>query len=102
MKEGTRMVFVNSLLYHIDNSSLKERTNKLIFYGKSLPKYYNKHGSYAMYQLLPISSIYFRNIGRIRNPLHLLGFIFLKILEYLALLVGVILQSMEKQDYYAK
>lgn len=70
--------------------SLRQIVLKAHCYGRSLPFFARKNPSLIVKKYSPIHLVWIRNFGLLfKHPIHFIGLIFLKLVEYVAYLTGV-------------
>lgn len=70
--------------------SLRQTVLKAHRYGRSLPSFARKNPSLIVKKYSSIPSVWIRNFGLLlRHPIHFIGLVFLKLVEYIAYLTGV-------------
>lgn len=83
--------------HHVGSISLSEQVRKKYGYGKTAGSYLKKYPRESKMQLL-FRSAYLRNWNLLMdNPIHALGFIFMKSCEYCATVLGLLMSKVDKK-----
>ncbi len=90
LESGYKIARVNSLILHNEgNLSLSKLVRKRFMYGKDIPKYIRKRPKKALISYFPVRIAFIRNRKLfVNDPIHGLGVVFMKTIEYLAGLIG--------------
>lgn len=91
-QRGFKITRVNPLtIHHEGKVSLIRRIKKKYYYGKTVKAYVEQHKDMLKKQIPLFRSAYFRNWKLlVRDPVHALGFVVMKILESIATALGLI------------
>lgn len=74
-----------------ETTSLRQLALKSYYYAKFAPRYMKKYPSHATKQLFPVRLAFIRHINILfRNPVHFIGFIVFKTVQYSAALCGFV------------
>lgn len=92
-QRGFRITRVGPLtIHHEGKVSLTARTKKKYYYGKTVKTYIKKHENVSRKQINLFRSAYLRNWELLaRDPAHAAGFLLMKVLESIAVALGLIL-----------
>lgn len=90
--EDFKIKSIKALIRHHDGLlTSRKLVMKRLHYGKTLVKYVKKHPKRAIIQYMPIRLSLFKNRKvLVRQPLLLLGFFFMRTIEYLATVIGIL------------
>jgi len=96
---GCKCIMIKDFMYHHEVSSLNTIMRKSYMYGKTLPKYVRKRPVDCFKQFFPIRSSYvFSSKVLLRYPLHAVGLIFLKMLQYFVAFLGILASWFKKRN----
>lgn len=89
------------ILHYEGNLSLSKQMKKKYIYGKNIVEYLKKHSDKKKYLTKQYSLIrpdFIQNIDLLlRDPVHALGMIFMKMLEYSAAILGILESQIKKE-----
>jgi len=91
-KAGCRIVRVNSLIFHDEESlKLSQSIRKKYYYGKTMPIYMKKNPEFAFKQLNLVRPAFLRNWQSLASdPLHAMGLMLMKLCEFTAGAMGTL------------
>jgi glycosyltransferase involved in cell wall biosynthesis len=97
-EEGFRTRRVSARIMHNEGElSMKRIVVKAYYYGRSFPTFAKKNPSLARKKHFPVPTKYLPNIRALpRDPIHFIGLILMKTVEYEAYIIGIIEHSVHR------